>query len=94
MYEICIIGGGLSGLTTCKTFSEITDNIIVLDKCENCMGSFSNIKEKDYFKWSSSKYISGFSDFPMGEEIPVWFTIKEYIISTRLNCYKFFFPQK
>ena len=28
MYDVCIIGGGQSGLVTCKTFSEKTNNII------------------------------------------------------------------
>ena len=79
IYDVCIIGGGQSGLVTCKTFAESLKNVIVLEKCNNCIGMFSTIKEKDYFKWSTSRYMSGFSDFPMPKNIPVWFTIKDYI---------------
>ena len=67
MYDICIIGAGQSGLTTIKTFSD--QNIICLEK-SNSNGMFKNIKEKNYFEWSSSKYMSAFSDFPMKKETP------------------------
>ena len=79
VYDICIIGGGQSGLVTCKTFIERDLNVIVLEKCNNCIGMFSTIQEKDLFKWSSSRYVSGFSDFPIPKTIPVWFTIQDYI---------------
>lgn len=79
MYDVCIIGGGQSGLVTLKTFAEKTDNIIVLEKCNKCTGYFSGIKEQDLFKWSTSRYMSGFSDFPMPKSIPVWFTIRDYV---------------
>jgi len=85
-YDICIIGAGQSGITTCKTFSETNKKIIVLEKCNNCNGMFSNIKEKDYFRWSSSRYVSGFSDFPMDKKLGTWFTIQNYI--DYLNNYK------
>jgi len=85
IYDICIVGSGQSGLTTCKTFIEKGYNIIILEKNSN-NGLFSNIKEKDYFHWSSSRYISGFSDFPINKKIPEWFTIKQY--SDYLNSYK------
>ncbi len=75
MYDVCIIGAGQSGLTTIKTFSD--QNIICLEKSSS-NGMFQNIKEKNYFEWSSSKYMSAFSDFPM-TDLPVWFTIEEYI---------------
>ena len=77
MYDVCIIGGGQSGITTCKTFSD--KNIICLERTPNSIGMFSTIKEKDYFTWSSSRYMSGFTDFPMSKEIPVWFTIQDYV---------------
>jgi hypothetical protein len=79
MYDVCIIGGGQSGLVTCKTFIEQNKNVIILEKCNNCIGMFSTIKEKELFKWSSSRYVSGFSDFPIPKSVPVWFTIKDYI---------------
>ena len=77
MYDVCIIGGGQSGITTCKTFSD--KNIICLERTPNSIGMFSTIKEKDSFTWSSSRYMSGFSDFPMNKEIPVWFSIQDYV---------------
>lgn len=86
IYDICIIGAGQSGITTCKTFLEANKKIIVLEKCENSNGMFSHIKEKDLFKWSSSKYVSGFSDFPMDKKLGAWFTIQNYI--DYLNNYK------
>ena len=89
MYDICIIGAGQSGLVTCKTFSETGKNIIVLEKCNDCIGMFSTIKEKDLFKWSTSRYMSGFSDFPMPKSIPVWFTIQDYV--NYLESYKNYF---
>lgn len=79
IYDICIIGGGQSGLVTLKTFLETTKNIIVLEKCNGCSGLFSTIKEQEAFKWSTSRYMSGFSDFPMPKTVPDWFTIKEYV---------------
>ena len=79
VYDLCIIGGGQSGLVTLKTFSEKTDNIILLEKCNGCVGLFANIKENTKFKWSTSRYMSGFSDFPMSKDVPVWFTIKDYV---------------
>ena len=47
---------------------------------------FSTIKEKEYFTWSTSRYMSGFSDYPIKKEIPVWFTIQDY--NNYLNSYK------
>ena len=85
-YDICIIGAGQSGLTTCKTFVEKSYNVIVLEKCDNCNGMFSTIQEKSYFYWSTSRYMSGFSDFPINKNIPTWFTIQQYI--NYLNSYK------
>lgn len=79
MYDLCIIGAGQSGLVTCKTFAETGKNIIVLEKCNGCIGMFSTIKEKKMFKWSTSRYMSGFSDFPMSKNTPVWFTIEDYV---------------
>ena len=76
LYDVCIIGGGQSGITTIKTFSD--KNIICLEK-SNSNGMFQNIKEKQYFEWSSSKYMSAFSDFPMKKDFPVWLTIEDYI---------------
>ena len=86
MYDICIIGGGQSGLATLKTFLEKTSNIILLEKCNNCVGLFSHIKEGDYFKWSTSRYMSGFSDFPIPKSVPVWFTLTHYV--NYLESYK------
>lgn len=79
MYDVCIIGGGQSGLVTCKTFVESGKNVIVLEKCDGCIGMFSTIKEKKLFKWSTSRYMSGFSDFPIPKSVPVWFTIEDYL---------------
>jgi L-2-hydroxyglutarate oxidase LhgO len=56
MYDICIIGGGQSGLVTCKTFIESGKSVIVLEKCKDGIGMFSTIKEKNSFKWSTSLY--------------------------------------
>jgi dimethylaniline monooxygenase (N-oxide forming) len=86
IYDICIIGSGQSGLTTCKTFIEKGYNVIVLEKNYNSNGLFSSIQEKEYFYWSSSKYMSSFSDFPMSDAIPDWFTIQQYI--DYLEAYK------
>jgi hypothetical protein len=86
VYDLCIIGGGQSGLVTLKTFLETTQNVILLEKCDGCIGLFSTIKEQDAFKWSTSRYMSGFSDFPMPKSVPVWFTIKDYV--TYLESYK------
>ena len=86
IYDICIIGSGQSGLTTCKTFIEKGYNVIILEKNYNSNGLFSSIQEKEYFYWSSSKYMSSFSDFPMGDTIPDWFTIQQYI--DYLEAYK------
>ena len=93
MYDICIVGGGQSGITTCKTFSEKGYNVIVLEQSENCNGMFCNIKEKDYFRWSTSSYMSGFSDFPM-DTTNSWFTINDYVVylkayMKKFNLYKF-----
>jgi dimethylaniline monooxygenase (N-oxide forming) len=84
--DICIIGSGQSGLTTCKTFIEKGYNVVVLEKNNSSNGLFSSIKEKNYFYWSSSKYMSCFSDFPMSNDIPDWFTIQQYV--DYLNSYK------
>jgi hypothetical protein len=85
IYDICIIGAGQSGLVTCKTFSEKTQSILVLEK-DASNGMFSFIKEKNLFYWSTSRFMSGFSDFPMNKNIPVWFTIQQYV--DYLNSYK------
>ena len=85
MYDVCIIGGGQSGLVTLKTFLETSPNCILLEKCNGCIGLFSTIQEPDSFKWSTSRYMSGFSDFPMPKTMPVWFTIRDYV--TYLESY-------
>lgn len=79
MYDVCIVGGGQSGLTTAKTFAEAGWSVVVLEKSENANGMFYEICQKDDFTWSSSKYVSSFSDFPMGDDMPTWFTIRQYI---------------
>jgi len=79
MYDLVIIGAGQSGLVTLKTFLEKTHNILVLEKCNGCTGLFSTIQEKGAFKWSTSRYMSGFSDFPIPKTVPVWFTIQDYV---------------
>lgn len=79
MYDVCIIGGGQSGLVTCKTMTETGKSVILLEKCNNCIGMFSTIKEKNMFKWSTSRYMSGFSDFPIPKTVPTWFTIQDYL---------------
>lgn len=86
MYDVCIIGSGQSGLVTCKTFVEKNHNVIVLEKNNNSNGLFNTIKEKNYFKWSTSRAMSGFSDFPMDKTLPHWFTIQNYV--DYLNSYK------
>jgi len=86
VYDICIIGGGQSGLVTLKTFLEITQNILLLEKSDGNIGLFSTIKEQEMFKWSTSRYMSGFSDFPMPKTLPIWFTIKDYV--AYLESYK------
>ena len=72
-------GGGQSGLVTCKTFLEQNKKVVVLEKSNHMIGMFSSIQEKEYFKWSSSRYVSGFSDFPIPKTTPIWFTIKDYV---------------
>ena len=85
-YDVCILGGGQSGLVTLKTFLETTKNILLLEQSDGHTGLFSTIKEQEAFTWSTSRYMSGFSDFPMPKTIPVWFTIKEYV--AYLESYK------
>ena len=85
MFDVCILGAGQSGLVTCKTFAEKNNNIIVLEKSNN-NGLFSTIKEPNYFKWSTSRSMSGFSDYPMDKNLPHWFTIQDYI--NYLKSYK------
>ena len=89
--DICIIGSGQSGLTTCKTFIEKGYNVVVLEKNNKSNGLFSSIKEKDYFYWSSSKYMSCFSDFPMSKDTPDWFTIQQYVdyLNLMFLCFDF-----
>jgi cation diffusion facilitator CzcD-associated flavoprotein CzcO len=85
MYDICIIGSGQSGLVTCKTFIEKKYSVIVLEQ-NDANGLFNTIKEKSYFKWSTSRSMSGFSDFPMDKKLPDWFTIQNYV--DYLDSYK------
>lgn len=75
--DLVIIGGGQSGLVTCKTFIENKFRVILLDKCSK-NGLFNNVLEKEYFTWSSSRYISGFSDFPIPKKFPIWMNFKQY----------------
>ena len=60
--KVVIIGGGQSGLVACKTFVESGYNVVVLEKSDK-NGLFNNILEKEIFKWSSSKFVSGFFRF-------------------------------
>ena len=89
IYDICIIGSGQSGLTTCKTFAEKGYNVIVLEKNAHDNGLFYSIQEKDYFRWSTSRYMSGFSDYPMDKSLPAWFSIQQYV--DYLKSYKYHF---
>lgn len=75
--DLVIIGGGQSGLVTCKTFIESNFRVLLLDKGSK-NGLFNNVLEKEYFRWSSSRYISGFSDFPIPKNFPVWMNFKQY----------------
>jgi len=76
--NLVIIGGGQSGLVTCKTFIENNFKVLLLEKGNKKNGLFSNVLEKEYFRWSSSRYISGFSDFPIPKNFPVWMNFKQY----------------
>lgn len=62
-----LIGAGQSGLVTCKTFLETNKNVL-----------FDNLIEQEYFKWSSSRYISGFSDFPIPKSFPIWMNMAQF----------------
>ena len=75
--KVIIIGAGQSGLVACKTFIEQGYDVIVFEKSSH-NGLFYTIPEQDYFRWSSSRYISGFSDYPIPDEITVWLTIRQY----------------
>ena len=72
--KICIIGAGQSGLVTCKTFTEQNNEVLVFEK-SNSNGLFSKIPEGDYFRWSSSRYVSGYSDFPIPDSYPTWMSL-------------------
>lgn len=82
--KVCIIGGGQSGIIACRTFVSKGHEVVVLEKC--CMGFFSQVLEDRYFRWSTSRYMSGFSDMPMDPETPVWFTLRDY--EEYLEAYK------
>lgn len=46
IYDICIIGGGQSGLVTCKTFIEQHKNVVVLEKFDTTQTLKNVIKIK------------------------------------------------
>lgn len=77
MITVAIIGAGQSGLVTCKTMIEQGFRVIVLEKTKQ-NGLFYNIPQQDYFTWSSSKYVSGFSDYPIPKDYPIWMTLRQY----------------
>ena len=86
--KVIIIGSGQSGLVACKTFIEEGYDVRVLEKTSN-NGLFYSIPEKDYFRWSSSRYISGFSDFPIPDQGTAWLTLRQY--QHYLESYKQYF---
>lgn len=86
--KICIIGAGQSGLVTCKTFTEQNNEVLVFEK-SNSNGLFSKIPEGDYFRWSSSRYVSGYSDFPIPDSYPTWMSLNQY--SEYINHYKTYY---
>ena len=75
--KVIIIGAGQSGLVACKTFIEQGYDVMVFEKSVH-NGLFYTIPEQDYFRWSSSRYISGFSDYPIPDEGTAWLTIRQY----------------
>ena len=86
--KVVIIGGGQSGLVTCKTFVESGYDVVVLEKSDK-NGLFNNVLEKEMFKWSSSKFVSGFSDFPIPKDYPIWMNFTQYVEYLQMYKRKF-----
>jgi hypothetical protein len=96
--EVCIIGGGYSGIISCKVALSQNLHPTILDKSSNLGGLWKN-KSKDAGIWDSlhlngSKHLAGYSDhlwplsdaaFPKGDRFTAY--LDSYILKHDLSRY-------
>lgn len=79
--SVCVIGAGLSGLTSIKSMKDGGLEVTCFEK-ENHIGGMWNIKNEHCVPHNTITNIthihSGFSDFPVPDDFPYYLTVSDY----------------
>ena len=75
--KVAVIGAGIAGLVTIKSCLEEGMEVVAFEKTDSIGGNWK-FKEGEVSVFrntelSSSRYITGFSDFPIPDSYPHWF---------------------
>jgi cation diffusion facilitator CzcD-associated flavoprotein CzcO len=83
--EICVIGAGISGLVTAKTFIEDGYNVTIFEKKEELGGVWEKSRTYPGLSSQNTSDTYCFSDYPMPKSYPDWPSAEE--IRTYLTSY-------
>lgn len=72
MKHICVIGAGISGLTTAKTFLQKGYKVTVLEKSSGVGGVWERSRSYIGVATQTTRDEYAFSDFPMPADYPMW----------------------
>jgi dimethylaniline monooxygenase (N-oxide forming) len=84
MRKICVIGAGISGLTTAKSFLQKGFDVTVYEKGRSIGGVWAPARSYSGVTTQTTRDAYSFSDFPMPSEYPDWPTgeqVFEYLTS-------------
>ncbi|MDJ0616812.1 MAG: NAD(P)/FAD-dependent oxidoreductase [Calothrix sp. MO_192.B10] len=75
--NICVIGAGISGLVTAKTFIEVGYDVTVFEKQKGLGGVWEKSRTYPGLTTQNTRDTFCFSDFPMPESYPEWPTAED-----------------
>ncbi|KAG9284617.1 hypothetical protein G9A89_004659 [Geosiphon pyriformis] len=75
--QICVIGAGISGLVTAKTFVEEGYDVTVIEKEKGLGGVWEKSRSYPLLTTQSTRDTFGFSDYPMPASYPEWPTAEQ-----------------
>ena len=67
--DVCIIGAGIAGLVTAKTFLEDGVRVFIYERDSNLGGNWSPSRAYPGLRANNSKYTYAFSDFPYPDDV-------------------------
>ncbi|KAK2001341.1 dimethylaniline monooxygenase [Colletotrichum falcatum] len=93
--RVAVIGAGASGLVTAKYLSQAREYFgipgiqIRIFERENCVGGVYRYKVYEEAEMVSSKYLTGFSDFRVAQDLPDFLPVADYVRYLESYCSHF-----